>query len=146
MFILVGAAAWFWKDARQQADEARRQAERAELNLNLATKTAKSLALDLAQKLGNGTAAGHRQGHPGSGAGAEEQLLKAGQSTPDLRYGQASALAMQAEALVDLGDAKGGLAIVQQARKITAKGRISFRTTGNGVRVLPSRTRRLETL
>ena len=125
--ILAGLAYWqrgVAVEQQQLANEQRQLAEqqrqRAEDTLAAATKTANSLAFDLAARFKDST------GVPASlvkdildrARALQEQLVKSGQVTPELKRSEGTALTEISLALKTIGDIAGALAAGEQAKQI----------------------------
>ncbi|MGD0188742.1 MAG: hypothetical protein ABSC25_26355, partial [Roseiarcus sp.] len=110
---LAGLAAWQWRDATAERD-------RAENTLTLATQTANGLVFDLALKFRDvvGVRAATIKDILDRARALQDQLLGAGESSPDLRRSQAAALGETSDTLLTLGDTKGALAAATHAQEI----------------------------
>ena len=105
---------------RRAAADRRTAAQAGEDTLAAATKTANSLVFDLAQRFR------HTVGIPATlvkdildrARALQEQLIKSGQVTPELKRSQAAALIETTNSLLAIGDTAGALAAAEQARKI----------------------------
>ena len=119
---LAGLAYWQRGIAVEQRQIADQQRKRAEDTLAAATKTANSLVFDLAERFRDMT------GIPASlikdildrARALQEQLIKSGQVTPELKGSEADALLETAISLLAIGDTKGALAAAEEARQILA--------------------------
>src|SRR6266436_4327773 len=100
--------------------EAQTQRERAERTLILATGTANSLVFDLAQKFRDvvGVPASTIKDILDRARQLQDQLLGSGESSPDLRRSQASALNETANTLLTLGETHGALTAAKHAQEI----------------------------
>ena len=94
----------------------------AEATLAAATETANSLVFDLAQRFRNavGVPAALIKDILDKALALQEQLIKSGQVTPDLKRSEAAALDETVDTLLVIGDTKGALAAADQARQILA--------------------------
>ena len=118
--VLAGLAFWQREVADQQRQIAEQQRKRAEDTLAAATRTANSLVYDLAQRFRDAV------GIPESlvkdildrARALQDQLIKSGQVTPDLQRSEAAALIETADTLLAIGNTKGALSAVEQARQI----------------------------
>ena len=114
------------EEQRKSAEEQRRiadeQRQRAEATLAAATKTANSLVFDLAQRFRNvvGIPADLIKDILDRARTLQEQLIKSGQVTPELKSSEAAALDETATSLLVIGDTAGALAAAEQARQIMA--------------------------
>ena len=119
---LAGLAYWQRGIAVEQRQTAEQQRKRAEDTLAAATKTANSLVFDLAQrfKYSAGVPAALIKDILEKARALQDQLLKSGQVTPQLRGSEAAALTETVEALLAIGDTQGALAAAEQARQIMA--------------------------
>jgi tetratricopeptide (TPR) repeat protein len=110
---LAGLAYW-------QREVAVTERQHAVTSLNAATRTSNSLIYDLADRFR------HQSGVPaavvkdiiGRAQKLQEELVSSGQTSPDLRDSQASALSEVSLTLMTLGDRAGALAAADQARQI----------------------------
>ena len=104
---------------RRIAEEQRR---RAEATLAAATKTANGLVVDLAQRFRDvlGIPASLIKDILDRARALQEQLIKSGQATPELRRSEVEALFETATSLLAIGDTAGALAAAEQARQIMA--------------------------
>jgi tetratricopeptide (TPR) repeat protein len=100
--------------------EAQTQRERAERTLTLATGTANSLVFDLAQKFRDvvGVPAATIKDILDRARQLQDQLLGSGETSPDLRRSQASALRETANTLLTLGETQDALTAAKQAEDI----------------------------
>lgn len=114
LFAIVASAAVF---AERQAVHER---QRAEQTLAAATKTANDLVHDLAQRFKDaiGVPAGLIKDILDRARALQEQLIKSGQGTPDLKRSEAAALIALAQVTIDLGDAPSALSDAEQAQSI----------------------------
>jgi TIR domain len=117
---LAGLAYWQRGIAVEQRQIAEQQRKRAEDTLAAATRTANSLVFDLAQRFRNttGVPAALVKDILDRARGLQEQLVKSGEVTPELKRSQAAALVETAMSLLTIGDTEGALAAVQRAREI----------------------------
>jgi eukaryotic-like serine/threonine-protein kinase len=123
LFALVaGAAIYAERQAVRAQQEADMQRLRAEDTLAAATKTANSLVFDLARRFRDivGMPANLVKDILDRARALQEQLIKSGQATPELRFSQAAALEATITALMAIGDTAGALAAADEARQITA--------------------------
>jgi tetratricopeptide (TPR) repeat protein len=106
--------------ADKSAAEAKRQSDRAANALTLATKTANGLITDLAQKFRDvsGVPASLVKDILDRALALQDQLLAAGESSPDLQRSHAAALGETSDTLLTLGDTKDALADASKATKI----------------------------
>ena len=102
---------------QQAAIHAQRQAEAA---LAAATKTANSLVFDLAQRFRDamGIPAALIKDILDRALALQEQLIKSGQVTPDLKRSEAAALIETVGSRLTIGDTEGARAAAGQARQI----------------------------
>lgn len=108
------------KIAEEQRQIADRQRKRAEDTLAAATRTANGLVFTLAQKFRDQT------GVPASlvkdildrARALQDQLIKSGETTPDLKRSEAAALVETVISLLAIGDAKGALAAAEEAKRL----------------------------
>ncbi|MGB6539063.1 MAG: toll/interleukin-1 receptor domain-containing protein, partial [Xanthobacteraceae bacterium] len=122
LLILAAVATAAGILAYREQQEAIVQRNRAEATLAAATKTANSLVFDLAQRFKNAV------GVPESlikdildkARALQEQLIKSGQVTPDLKRSEAAALDETVNTLLAIGETKDALAAAEQARQINA--------------------------
>src|SRR5262249_47159510 len=167
LLVLAGLAVWQWKTALdneraaiEQKQIAQQQRDRAERTLAAASRTANDLVLNLAAEFRD------RRGMPidlvrnilGRAEGLQQQLVSAGETSPDLRYAEGAGLNELAITLQILGDMKDALATVDRAianiealaaefpananyRRDTG---ISYQTRGNVLRRLGRREEALE--
>lgn len=100
--------------------EAQTQRDRAELTLTLATDTANSLVFDLARKFRDvvGVPVSSIKDILDRARQLQEQLVGAGETSPNLRQSQADALVETAITLLKLGETQSALAAAHQAREI----------------------------
>ena len=119
---LAGLAYWQRSIAVEQRRIADEQRQRAEATLAAATKTANSLVFDLARRLRNvvGIRADLVKDILDRARALQEQLIKSGQVTPELKRSEAEALAETATSLLAIGNTAGALAAAEQARQIMA--------------------------
>jgi tetratricopeptide (TPR) repeat protein len=117
---LAGVAYWQRGIAVEQRQIAEQQRKRAEDTLAAATGTANSLVFDLAQRFKDavGVPAALVKDILDKARALQEQLIKSGQVTPDLKRSEASALVEIVDTLLAIGDTAGALAAAQQARQI----------------------------
>jgi eukaryotic-like serine/threonine-protein kinase len=110
------------KSAEEQRRVAEEQRQRAEATLAAATKTANGLVFDLAQRFRDvvGIPASLIKDILDRARALQEQLIKSGQVTPELKSSEAAALNETATSLVAIGDTAGALAAAEQARQIMA--------------------------
>lgn len=106
--------------AEKAAAEATAQRDRAEKTLSLATMTANSLVFDIAQKFRDvaGVPVSMIKDVLDRARVLQEQLLGAGESSPDLLSSEAAALDETSKTLLALGDTTGALANAQKARGV----------------------------
>jgi len=110
---LAGLAYW-------QREIAVTERQHAVASLNAATRTSNNLIYDLADRFR------HQSGVPaalvkdiiGRAQQLQQELVSSGQTSPDLRDSQASALSEVSLTLMTLGDRAGALAAADQARQI----------------------------
>ena len=114
---LAGAAYWQRTIAVEQRQIADQQRKRAEDTLEAATDTANKLVFDLAQRLRNmtGIPADLVKDILGRAQALQEQLIKSGAVSPELKQSEAVALDEMAQSLLSLGDTEGALTAEQQA-------------------------------
>jgi len=119
---LAGLAYWQRGVAVEQRQIAEQQRKRAEDTLAAATKTANSLVFDLAQRFKDsvGIPAALVKDILDRARALQEQLIKSGEVTPDLKASEAAALTGTADALLAIGDTESALAAAEQARQIMA--------------------------
>ena len=118
--VLAGLAYWQRGIAVEQRQIAEQQRKRAEDTLAAATETANRLVFDLAQRFRATT------GIPASlikdildrARALQDQLIKSGQATPELKRSEAAALADAVDVLLAVGDTAGARAAAEQARQI----------------------------
>jgi hypothetical protein len=114
------------EDQRKSAEEQRRiadeQRQRAEATIAAATTTANSLVFDLAQRFRDvvGIPAVLIKDILDRARALQEQLIKSGQVTPELKRSEAYALLETVTSLLAIGDTPGALAAAEQARQIMA--------------------------
>ena len=114
------------EEQRKSAEEQRRiadeQRQRAEATLAAATKTANGLVFDLARRFRDvvGIPASLIRDILDRARALQEQLIKSGQVTPELKSSEAVALDETATSLLAIGDTAGALAAAAQARQIMA--------------------------
>jgi tetratricopeptide (TPR) repeat protein len=120
---LAGAAYWQRSVAVEQRQIADQQRKRAEDTLEAATDTANKLVFDLAQRFRNtsGIPAGLVKDILGRAQALQEQLIKSGAVSPELKQSEAVALDEMAQSLLSLGDTQGALEAEQQAVQITSE-------------------------
>jgi tetratricopeptide (TPR) repeat protein len=118
---LAGVAYWQRSIAVEQRQIAEQQRQRAEDTLAAATKTANNLVFDLAQRFKDavGVPAALVKDILDKARALQEQLIRSGQVTPDLKRSEASALLEIVDALLAIGDTARALAAAQQARQIS---------------------------
>ena len=106
--------------AVEQRQIAEQQRQRAEDTLAAATKTANGLVFDLAQRFKDamGVPAALVKEILDKARALQEQLIKSGQVTPDLKRSEAAALLETVDTLLAIGDTAGALAAAQQAWQI----------------------------
>jgi predicted negative regulator of RcsB-dependent stress response len=106
--------------ADKSAAEAKRQSDRATHALALATQTANGLVFRLAQKFKDvaGVPASLVKDMLDRARALQEQLLAAGEASPDLRRSQAAALVEACDTLLALGDTRSALADARDAERI----------------------------
>ncbi len=110
--ILAGLAGWQWRVAERQRAIAQHE-------LNAATQTANGLIFGLVQKFKNaGLSVRMTEEILDLTRKFEEQLLKSGETSPQLRFSLAAALDERAKALLNLGDLNKALAAAEQERAI----------------------------
>jgi tetratricopeptide (TPR) repeat protein len=114
----TGASIWAYQE-QQQAVRAQRQAEQT---LAAATETANSLVFDLAQRFRDamGVPAEVIKDILDKARALQEQLIKSGQVTPELKRSEGAALTETVDTLLTIGDTGGALAAAEQARQIYA--------------------------
>ena len=107
-------------EAEAQRAAAEEQRQRAEAAIAAATKTANSLVFDLAQRFRDvvGIPADLIKDILDRARALQEQLIKSGQVTPELKSSEAGALDETATSLLAIGDTAGALAAAEQARQI----------------------------
>jgi tetratricopeptide (TPR) repeat protein len=117
---VAATGAGFWAYTEQQ--RALRAEKQAEAALAAATVTANSLVFDLAQRFKNtmGVPATLVKDILDRARALQDQLLKSGQVTPDLKRSQAEALIETVDLRQAIGDTAGALAAAEQARQIFA--------------------------
>ena len=123
---LAGLAYWQRGIAVQErriADQQRQlqqQRQRAEDTLAAATKTANSLVYDLAQRFRDtvGVPASLVKDILDRARALQEQLIKSGQVTPELKDSEAAALLETSLSLLAIGDTAGALSAALQAQQI----------------------------
>ena len=118
--VLAGLAYWQREVAVAQRKIADQQRQRAEDTLAAATKTANSLVFDLAQRFENamGIPAALIKDILDRALALQEQLIKSGQVTPELKRSEAEALIETVGSRLTIGDTEGALAAAGQARQI----------------------------
>jgi tetratricopeptide (TPR) repeat protein len=105
--------------AEKAAADATAQRDRAEKTLSLATMAANSLVFDIAQKFRDvGVPVSMIKDVLDRARGLQEQLLGAGESSPDLLSSEGAALDETSKTLLALGDTTGALADAQKARGV----------------------------
>jgi tetratricopeptide (TPR) repeat protein len=119
---LAGLAYWQRGIAVEQRALAEQQRKRAEDTLAAATKTANSLVFDVARRFRDvtGVPAALVKDILDRARALQEQLIKSGEVTPELKRSQAAALTEIVISLLAIGDTKGALAAAEQARQIEA--------------------------
>jgi tetratricopeptide (TPR) repeat protein len=119
---LAGLAYWQRGIAVEERQIAEQQRERAEDTLAAATNTANSLVFDLARRFRNsvGVPAALVKDILDKAHALQEQLIKSGQVTPELKRSEAAALTETVDTLLTIGDTAGALAAAEQARQIIA--------------------------
>jgi tetratricopeptide (TPR) repeat protein len=119
---LAGLAYWQRGIAVEQRQIAEQQRKRAEDTLAAATKTANSLVFDLAQRFRDvvGIPASLVKDILDRARALQEQLIKSGQATSELKSSEAAALNETATSLLAIGDTAGALATAEQALQIMA--------------------------
>ena len=119
---LAGLAYWQRQIAVEQQRVANEQRQRAEDTLAAATKTANSLVYDLARRLRNtmGIPATLVKDILDRARALQDELLKSGQVTPDLKRSEAAALDETVNSLLAIGDTAGAFAAAKQDQKISA--------------------------
>jgi tetratricopeptide (TPR) repeat protein len=120
---LAGLAYWQRGIAVEQRQIAEQQRKRAEDTLAAATETANGLVFDLAQRFKNsvGVPATLVKDILGKARALQDQLIKSGQVTPELKRSEAAALAETVETLLAVGDTAGALTAAEQSRQIIAE-------------------------
>jgi tetratricopeptide (TPR) repeat protein len=105
----TGAGLWAYHEQR-----------RAEATLAAATATANGLVFDLAQRFRNavGVPASLIKDILDRARALQQQLIKSGQVTPDLKHSEDVALTEMADSLLAIGDTAGALSAAQQAQQI----------------------------
>ncbi len=118
--VLAGLAYWQREVAVEQRQIADQQRQRAEDTLAAATKTANGLVFDLAQRFRDtiGIPASLVKDILDRARGLQDQLLNSGETSPDLRKSQASALGQASLTLLALGETKSALAAAKQQQEI----------------------------
>ena len=113
---LAGLAYWQRGIAVEQRQIAEQQRKRAEDTLAAATKTANSLVFDLAQRFRDvtGVPAALVKDILDRARALQEQLIKSGQVTPELKSSEATALDETATSLLEIGDTAGALGAAEQ--------------------------------
>ena len=132
--------------ANEQRQIAEQQRQRAEDTLAAATKTANSLVFDLAQRFRHavGVPAVSSKTFSIEARALQEQLIKSGQVTPELKRSQAAALVETANSFLAIGDTAGALAAAEQARKIfTDLLAGNPANTASGSAICPRRTNKI---
>ena len=121
--VLAGLAFWQREVAVEQRQIAEAQRMRAEDTLTAATKTANSLVFDLAQRFKStvGIPVSLIKDILDRAKALQDQLIKSGEVTPDLRQSEAAALNEAADALLAIGDTKGALAAAKESRQIAVE-------------------------
>ncbi|HXM84897.1 MAG TPA: hypothetical protein VN899_03775, partial [Stellaceae bacterium] len=121
------AATWAWRQAGHQSLEAdsqragaETQRDRAQQRLAMAATTINGLVLDLANKFHNagGVPAAAIKGILDQAFQLQDQLIGSGESSPDLRQGQADALIAATDTLLALGETQSALAAATHALEI----------------------------
>jgi tetratricopeptide (TPR) repeat protein len=117
---LAGLAYWQRSIAVEQQQVAVEQRNRAERTLTAATETANALVADLAVRLrgAKGVPAAVVKDVVDRARKLQEQLIGAGETSPELRRSQSRALNEMATTLQTLGDINGALAVAKQAEAI----------------------------
>ena len=118
--VLAGLAYWQREVAVAQRKIADQQRQRAEDTLAAATKTANGLVFDLAQRFKDamGVPAALIKDILDRARALQEQLIKSGQVTPELKRSEAEALIETVGSRLTIGDTEGALAAAGQARQI----------------------------
>jgi tetratricopeptide (TPR) repeat protein len=108
--------------AFREQQEAIAQRKRAEDTLAAATETANRLVFDLAQRFQDamGVPAALVKDILDRARALQEQLIKSGQVTPELKRSESAALNETVNTLLAIGDTKGALAAAEEALKIDA--------------------------
>jgi tetratricopeptide (TPR) repeat protein len=119
---LAGLAFWQRSVAVAERQIAEAQRKRAEDTLAAATKTANSLIVDLARHFRDtvGIPASLVKDILDRARALQEQLVKSGEVTPDLKRSEAVALNETARTLLAIGDTRGALAAAEEARQIAS--------------------------
>jgi tetratricopeptide (TPR) repeat protein len=119
---LAGLAFWQRGIAVQERQIADLQRQRAEDTLAAATKTANSLVFDLAQRFRNtvGIPANLIRDILGRARALQEQLIKSGELTPDLKLSEAEALEEASISLLTIANTADALSAAEEGRKILA--------------------------
>jgi tetratricopeptide (TPR) repeat protein len=120
LLILAGVATWQWSEATVQRKVAVAQRERAEATLAAATQTANGLISDLALRFRNsvGVPATLVKDMLDRALALQRQLTETAHVTPELRKGEAAALAISSDTLLAIGDPDAALAAAQRSRDI----------------------------
>ncbi len=123
--LVAGAAVFFFVLAVVATGAglwAYREQQRAEATLAAATATANGLVFDLAQRFRNavGVPASLIKDILDRARALQEQLIKSGQVTPELKHSEDVALTEMADSLLAIGDTAGALSAAQQAQRIDA--------------------------
>ena len=120
LLLLAVAATAAGVLAYREQREAIAQRDRAEQTLAAATKTANSLVFDLARRFREtvGIPANLIKDILDRARALQDQLIKSGQVTPDLKLSEAAALDETVESLLTIGDTVGALSAAVQARQI----------------------------
>ena len=127
--VLAGLAYWQrgiaveqQRVANEQREIAEQQRKRAEDTLEAATKTANSLVFDLARRFRDtvGIPATLVKDILDRARTLQDQLIKSGEVTPELKRSEAVTLNETSMSLLAIGDTAGALAAAEQARQIFA--------------------------
>ncbi|HLH92597.1 MAG TPA: tetratricopeptide repeat protein [Xanthobacteraceae bacterium] len=106
--------------AEQSLAEARRQRERAEQSLAAATQTANGLTVDLARRFRktSGLSIALIKDILERARALQQELMRSGQATPDLRRSEANTLSEISATLLAQGDPKGAFEAAEGAQRI----------------------------
>jgi tetratricopeptide (TPR) repeat protein len=122
LLLLAVAAGTATVFAYRAQKEAILQRDRAEQTLAAATQTANSLVFSLAQRFRDtvGVPAALVKDILDQARALQDQLIKSGQVTPDLKRSEAAALDAAARSLIAIGDIVGALSSAKQGQQIIA--------------------------